>query len=365
MSYAALSEVWGTDFAQRMNQVDSFSPLEHFDNQMNPSRNDANSLPGVRDGDNLSRTRRAQTARHRAERRSHSDRRAHRESFTDVSGVRNKMLRSEFRPWGDEEDIHEQEYQDAMSPKEYLERSLVGNGNLRKTLSGYPPNSVGEARVKQVRKFKAGTPNDHLVSRKTGDVMYAPFNPLDYGSEHGRQLEPVGYGGPVMTYGDVSRNEQSPCQDYFYHLDTCRRCQKKLKKRVVRYLRALQRHDRNPMLPGTQGMTPSMDRELFSDYDDTDEMMIIQERKARSAPRGGEIQNKRGELCLAPPSKPIPDRDPSNEDVQAMEEVQEGFANLGHDFTPGMFLILFGLFVIYSLDTSRKVIKGGGVKIVR
>lgn len=338
MSYASLSEVWGADFAHRMNPVSTQNPSQnqYVENSMNPTRNN-NTLPGDR----------SKTARYRAERRSLKDRKAHKESFTDVSGVRNKMAQSEFRPWGDEEDIYDQE--NSISPREYLERSLAGNGNIRRSRSGYPPDSVGEARVNQ----KSINPTDYLVSKRSGDVVYAPFN-----ASGSQSLEPVGYGGPITTYGGTDR---SPCKDYFYHLDTCRKCQRKLKRRVARYFRSLQRNKRNPLLPGVQGMTPSLDRELFSDYDDLDEMMMIEEKKARS----DQVQNNRGELCLSPPSENIPSKNPDNEDVQAAEKVQEGFVDLGHDYTPGIFLILFGLFVIYSLDTSRKIFSGGGIKIIK
>jgi hypothetical protein len=361
MSYASIAEAHGEDFASRVNNVD-FKSYEHFANQLNPTRSD-NSLPGARYGDNIVRSgpQGAQDARHRAIRQSRRDRKTHRESFTDVSPEFNQreIRPSEFRPWGDRVDIEQEEKREmaSMTPQEYLNRSLAGNGNLNRTMSGFPPGSVGQARVMQVQKFKSGTPNDHLVYKPTGNTVYAPFNPMDYKTKEGGHLDPVGYGGPMMTYGDM---EKSPCQDYFYHLDTCRRCQRKLKKRVARYFRALQRNHLNPLLPGAQGLgAASLDKELFTDYDDMDEMMNL-------ARKPGVLQNKRGELCLDPPSKPI--KGDTNEDVETNQMIQENFGNIptGYDFTPAMYLLLFGLFVIYALDNSRKgFLSGGGLKIIR
>lgn len=364
MSYASIAEAHGLDFANQVNAKDSF---EHFTNNMNPSRQ-KNTLPGTRYGDDISRSHGVSDARKRAVRQSRKDRRVQKESFNAISPIydQTRLNRSEFRPWGDEVDQSD----DDLSPDEYLQRSLVGNPGLRRSRSGYPPtpiapgppNTVGEERVVNPQRIQPNTPSDHLVYKPSQKKLYAPFNPLGY-SKSGHVLEPTGVAGQVMTYGDLQGNMEEPqCNDYFFHLDTCRRCQKKLKKRVARYFKALQQHKLNPLLPGAQGVgSASADRELFSDYDDIDEMMNL-------ARKPDIYQDKRGSLCLDPPSKEI--KGDTDQDVEANQKIQEGFRGNDidlPDYTPSIFLLLFGLLVIYLMDRSGnlKIPKMGNIKIIR
>lgn len=352
MSYASIAEAHGVDFASQVNAKDSFKLLTQ-QSSLNPSRSD-NTLPGSRYGDQLSRSYGIQDAHRRAASQSKRDRRTQHESFASISPEfqQNHMKKSEFRPWGDQEEIEESWDRPStsltLSPQQYLQQSLVGNGNLDRSISGFPPGSIEEERVRSSgrRKQKANI----------GSRIYTPFNAIDDGSEDGRYLEPVGYGGPTIMY-ESDELIKTPCQDYFYHLDTCRRCQKKLKKRVIRYFKVLQRNQLNPLLPGTQGLgAVSLDKELFTDYDEMDEMMAI----ARQPP-GTVLQNKRGELCL----------DPKPQQIEK-DDLKEDFANIpvGYDYTPAMFLLIFGLLVIYALDHTGDILKGGknmfgDLKIVR
>lgn len=267
---------------------------------------------------------------------SRRDRSQHRESFQLVGDEGSPYSprwknrdRCDFRPWGDEEELDERDACDARAPKQYLRRSLVGDGNLNRTESGYPPGSIAEQRVHNVnRRLAPGRPSDVSVYEGNGQNMYTPLTSLAPAfSAQGKSLEPVGYAGPRIAYGNY---DNSPCQSYFFHLDTCRRCQRKLKRRVLRYLRALQKSKQNPLLPGARGMdVSSADKELFRD-------------------------------SLADNEEPDPDTDEETEEKkESKEKTTEGFTDgTRHNLFPAVFLMLFGLFVIFALDSSKKVFKG-------
>lgn len=167
-----------------------------------------------------------------------------------------------------------------------------------------------------------------IENQQTKKDLISPDEYLKNSLENYDDFEP---NGQAVEFGSVS---SSPCQSYFYHLDTCRKCQNKLKKRVLRYFKALQRQNSAPSLPGVQGSVVSMDRELFSDYDDLDEILNL---------RPKEVENK-----------------VEKKEEQKVKEdfsVQEIKDNLGKDFTPAIFLILFGLFIIYAMDSSKNIFK--------
>ena len=125
---------------------------------------------------------------------------------------------------------------------------------------------------------------------------------------------------------------KSYCKDYFYHLDNCKKCQNKLKKRVIRYFKVLQNNNKTPLLPGTRDMKTDklIENELFSDekediYNYEPDNKII-----------GNVENSRSEK---------------------KQEVIENFNVESSVNTQVIFLIFFGLFIIYMLDNSNKILK--------
>lgn len=133
----------------------------------------------------------------------------------------------------------------------------------------------------------------------------------------------VGYGGPDMSLGTL---EESNCRNYFYHLDRCQKCQQRLKKRVVRYLRALQSSgSAKALLPGARGANLP-DQELFLDRPEDsvvntqhEEKMIIKEKEE-----------------------------------QPKQQLKENFTNQDDSILPALFLMAFGILILFVLDQSRK-----------
>ena len=84
----------------------------------------------------------------------------------------------------------------------------------------------------------------------------------------GETNEPSGF----SNSSNYKALENSKCQDFFFHLDTCKKCQHKMKRRVVRYLKALQKYKSSDYsLPGLSNVNSEelLDKELFSDGTDT------------------------------------------------------------------------------------------------
>jgi hypothetical protein len=270
-------------------------------------------------------------------------------------------------PWGDEDQVNKPDelddlrplgaaqrgYDDEanyeiLPPKQAMTRSLVGNGNLDRTVSGYPPNSVGEARVHLKRKLPPGTVTDY--QRVDGDNLYSPFASLNPGtSGFDGAMDAVGYAGTEMTFGPVDRGT---CKDYFGHLDRCRKCQRRLKKRVVRYFRAMQRAQNTRMLPGARGMEnfspETIERELFTDRPEDDEPPV--------APK------------LLPHSKMEPTyhkkQTEEKEDDKKDPGIVENFSNASN-MMPSAFLLIFGLLIIFVMDSSRNSLAKGLSKIIK
>jgi len=283
MSYCSLKEAYGEEFYNQVNNNyhmgTSLYPNGNS-SQRNPTRN-TSYLPGARHGTNISRVKNAQNARYTAETQSAQDILTHRRSFNSVSGRRyeaeppNVSNDTTIRAWGEVESNNYPSV-DEMSPKEHLKKSLlrerpIQNPNYDDTVSAY---------------------------------------------------EPEGYSRSLTSY---KKFDKSPCQDYFYHLDTCKKCQHKLKKRVIRYFKALQKHNKTPnLLPGTKDMKTNqmIDNELFRDEDEYD---IPYEPEHK-------VETKRN----------------------VKENVVENFQNPTN--TRAIFLMVFGLFIIYTLDNSKKML---------
>ncbi len=227
MTYASLSEVYGTDFSNLVNPTKQ----EYATKKSNPNVINHNRSTSVNEIKNQSMV------------QQEMDYDTHMRSFDSVDT--GNIYRE--RAWN-----NGNEMSNMLSPKEHLKQSLLKDRKI------------------------------------TTESMI--------------QQEPDGYShmNPYKTF------ERTKCDDMFFHLDTCRRCQNKLKKRVIRYFNLLkEQNNNNLLLPGTSGM----DSELFIDVE----------------------------------SKPEP---------ILKKEVKENFTNK-NSFDSKILLLLFGLFIIYSLDSQK------------
>lgn len=172
----------------------------------------------------------------------------HKSSFQDVSQVNNNNINYE-RAWDNNTEMTMM-----LSPKENLKQSLLKDRNIQ---------SMGVA-----------------------------------------TQEPEGY-SQLNPYKNFNKTK---CDDMFYHLDSCRKCQNKLKKRVIRYFNMLQQNNKSLLLPGGSGMG--------------------------------------SELFIDDPIQEQPDP------VPVSKPVQENFVNK-KDMNSGIFLLLFGVFVLYALDAQK------------
>lgn len=346
IQYATLAEAFGSDFASQVNQKD-----KHV-NPLHVSRSQPGSLS----------------------QRGHNRLEAFENSQQDVQNLdhgmrdnyipRNSMApqwnhqrTKHIYPWGEEQVIKQPDELDdlspmgdivgmngssidTISPSKALRRSLVSD-HLDRTVSGYPPHSVGELRVRTNSKPPPGMPTDYRSV--DGSDLYTPYSALAQNN-----LESIGYAGPVMTYGPV---EPTACKSYFHHLDHCKKCQRKLKKRVIRYFRAMQHAKEAPMLPGSRGMehfSPEvLERELFSDRPEDDDSFYSN----RSLPSPN-----------SKPQAPLSKEKTQNTD----RNVKEDFGNRSQsNLTPTLLLLVFGLLVIFAMDSSRKSIRSGLTKMVQ
>lgn len=294
MSYCSLEEAYGTDFYRQVNNDHHLDVS--YQKQMNPSRNHNTYLPGERHGTELSRVKQARDSRKDAMRQSRNDVTSHRESFSSVSGNRrfeappNSRMEKTMRAWGEIEPLsinYDQNYPppDEISPREHLKKSLLSDRG---------------------------------------------FSYHDEGSVS--NYEPQGYHKQMTNYKTI---KHTPCQDYFYHLDTCKKCQAKLKKRVIRYFKALERQKRKTLsLPGTRDIGINADRELFTDEDYDIEYPEIE---------SGNQKNK--------------DNEKDSEKKSDKKKIIENFSLDTSFNTQPLFLIFFGLFIIYMLDISKKIVK--------
>jgi hypothetical protein len=184
--------------------------------------------------------------------------------------------------------------------------------------------------------------------------------------------EPFGFNHSVVNYKKI---ENSPCQNFFYHLDTCPHCQKKLKQRVLKYFASLQKN--NLLLPGASGLKiSSIDKELFNNAGDSEEQQLLDLYPTRKLYDKGTHEL---EYTVPDPEQKkstkieesegfTEESEGFTEESEGFTEESEGFVDLGNDYTPAFFLLFFGLFVIFSLDKSRSFFKRGGLgnfKIIR
>jgi len=233
MTYASLSEVYGTDFS---NLVNPQKQQQYVTKKSNPNVMNHNRSRNLKELKNQSMI------------QQEMDYDTQMQSFNSVSSNNNVMYRE--RAWD-----NGNEMVNMLSPKEHLKQSLLKNRKI-----------TTESMVQQ---------------------------------------EPDGYShmNPYKTF------ERTKCDDMFFHLDTCRRCQNKLKKRVIRYFNLLKEQNQdNVLLPGASGM----DSELFIDTEVKSQPKVVHHKK----------------------------------------EVKENFTNK-KSFDSKILLLLFGLFIIYSLDSQK------------
>ena len=208
MSYCSLEEAYGKDFSKQVNN--DYHLDTSYSTKMNPSRNN-NYLPGSRHGTELSRLKNVEDAKNNAIIQSSQDVLEHRRSFNSVStdppnrrfeasppnpsNILNQERNLEepygihYKGSGDYSQI------DELSPKEYLKKSLL---------------------------------KDRPITNSNNNINYY---------EADISNEPQGFSSGIIEYKSLNK---SYCKDYFYHLDNCKKCQNKLKKRVIRYFKVLQ-----------------------------------------------------------------------------------------------------------------------------
>lgn len=258
MTYCSLKEAYGDDF--EINNVNT----QPFETKTNPNRYNDNNYSTSRIG-NISDINKY------AHQLSQQDSITHKNSFNDVSpygslAANPPVLKhsNEIKAWGE---VRPESYEDPSvsdeNPREMLKMSLL--------------------------KERPSIPTS--------------------------TSEPLGY-DTNSVYKMVRKN--SKCNDYFHHLDTCKSCQNKLKKRVIRYFNLLQKNKNKQILPGSNGMNSNliMDRELFYDNDSENEM----------------VENK-----------PI------------QKQITEGFSNYNKEDKNKnlLMLMVFGLVIIYTMDVMR------------
>jgi hypothetical protein len=284
MAYCSLKEAYGEDFYNQVNDNYHLNLSSYNSNSMNPSRSNMYTMSS-RNGSELSRLKNAQNTKLIAHKQSSDDINAHWRSFDSVSDriyekppeISNDKT---IRAWGEVEQNEYSSYVDELSPKEHLKKSLLRDRHINTT---------------------------HEIKS-------------DY--------EPSGYLGNMTTYKNLNN---SPCQDYFYHLDTCRKCQNKLKKRVIRYFKALQKNNKTlniDLLPGAKDINTNhlIENELFRDEDDLDRY----------------IENEKSEKS---------EKSEKNENNEKSEKIIENFQNPTNNRT--IFLMMFGLFIIFMMDKIK------------
>ena len=280
MSYCSLEEAYGKDFCNQVNDNYMLGySAPYTTNKMNPTRNDMY-IQGSRYGTEISRVKYSKDTQKNAIIQANQDIFTHRKSFDSISGVipENKSVKT-ITPWGDEIDYNENEMINELSPREILKKSLL--------------------------KDRVITNSNNKI--ENNDFIY----------------EPQGF----SNLNNYKTLENGICQNYFHHIDTCKKCQHRLKKRVIRYFKILNKNNKTPEeshLPGTSGMNTnySFDRELFNDNINLNDQYEINKNT---------INLQKSELI-------------------------ENFSNFNNNnqYTKAFLLMIFGLFIIYVLDFSKK-----------
>ena len=139
--------------------------------------------------------------------------------------------------------------------------------------------------------------------------------------------EPEGVSERSTKYGQIVNSE---CNDFFYHLDTCKKCQHRLRKRVRKYIKKLYKQNQTELKSGMSGFYDNGDRELFTDETDDDET-DDDETDDEETNESNFSSNKK------------------------TEKVVEGFQTQHNKNDLSAFLLMaFGIIVIYGLDTMKK-----------
>ena len=261
MQYASLSEAFGDDFAQQMTTQ---HPLYSVRNDQLPTTKKLSQKRAIQDRKNSQSS--------------------FQEDYVSSSSLaprwRSSSSQRHLNAWGGEENEEDSE-------------------NNGEELDDVQP-------VAERRSFTNYIPKPTDLSRQSSstDVNFSG----------------VGYGGPDMTLGSL---EESNCKNYFYHLDRCQKCQQRLKKRVLRYLRALQSSgSTKALLPGARGANLP-DQELFLDR--PEDSAVSPQHEEKMVMKEKEVEN-----------------------------VKENFTVKKDSLLPALVLMAFGILVLFVLDQSKK-----------
>ena len=284
MSYCPLEEAYGKDFYNQVNNI-AYKKTQYDINNLNPSRNYSYVSPLTN----------SQDTQQYAMYQSKQDSRNHRNSFnsTNPDNVNKKRLTA----WGDEES-EENDENDENDKNE-------NNGN-----------NLNNENLNQL------SPREYLKQSLLKDrIIKSP----DYEKSN---YEPKGFSS-INNYKQV---ENSECEDYFFHLDTCKKCQSRMKKRVMKYFKLLKKNGKltdNYFNTGANDMKTDyvLDRELFSDNSKIDNSLDNKDNKN---------------------NKDKTDKT-NKDDIEHFTQFNDSDPT-----TKGVILLLFGLFIIYTIDSFKK-----------
>lgn len=291
MTYCSLQEAYGDDF-----EIQNVNTSKKFETGMNPNRNNyANS-----------RTHNVSNIQSFAHQLKNQDYKNHKATFHSSSLYGEK---SEGRTFEEERRFEGGRRFEAEPPVLKHSNQLKAWGNVQED-SPYKDISVSDENPRDMLKRSL------MRDRPSYDLTTSSHEPAGYNSEG--------------TYKLVRRH--SKCRDYFHHLDTCKKCQDKLKKRVIKYFNLLQKSKNKQILPGSNGMNANlvMDRELFHDNDHDVNNIKVDDIKVNNIKFDDKTNNQKNNI--------------------------EGFSDYSKEKNKNkniLMLMVFGLITIYVMDSLK------------
>ena len=289
-SYCSIEEAHGSDFYNQINnQLNNGVGRNDF-NQSNPTRynqynfyeqNKINQLSGQHldiqsSQQNISPVQNQILNKNKAQQQSNLDYNAHKNSFNSIGIPPMSQIKNVERAWGNNSVINDETEND---PREILKKSLLRNRIVN---------------------------NDEIVNSHYSNLNKSPYEPSGYSLDR------------IYGYKKVNK---TPCDAFFEHLDSCSKCQKRLKKRVMRYIKTLEKFKNNKLMPNSMYHP---DSELFIDKNDNENLI---EYKNKNAER--KEKNKKLEI--------------------------ENFSDYKKIKSEPAFLLFFGLFIIFMMDSSKNI----------
>jgi len=293
-SFCSLQEAHGEDFYRQVNNDYGFnkSYLNNSRKNLNPTRfkqyhsynnNSRENLNGIQS----SRIPLINNNRNLARKQSDMDLYSHRNSFNSIGIPPLNDVKITQRAWGDIDDL---------DPREVLKKSL-----LRDRI------------INSDRVINSSDNSEHKNFPGNGEIS----------------SEPKGFNLQLNNSYKFKRiKNHNQCDNFFYHLDSCRKCQRRLKKRIKRYLKTLKKYQEKEILPNS---TYNPESELFIDSpedDDNSEIFDI-----HSVLNSRKIEKE--------------------DDKSKKKEIEENFVNPNKIKTEPAFLLFFGLFIIFMMDSSK------------